>query len=69
VLAGRLTGPETLPESARLAGYLSFNLDLTEARLDGERLSPGPHQDVVATGTDRYLVAEPTKAVHSSQPR
>ncbi len=47
--------PEALPESARLAGYVSFDLRQLELTLDGERLMPAAHQRVVTTGTDRNL--------------
>jgi len=47
--------PEALPESARLAGYVSFDPGQLEVTLDGKRLLPAAHQQVVATGTDRNL--------------
>lgn len=47
--------PEALPESARLAGYVSFDPGQLELTLDGERLLPAAHQRVVAAGTDRNL--------------
>jgi uncharacterized protein (DUF427 family) len=47
--------PEALPESARLAGYVSFDPGQLDVTLDGERLLPAAHQRVVATGTDRNL--------------
>lgn len=47
--------PEALPESARLAGYVSFDPGQLELTLDGERLPPAAHQQVVAIGTDRNL--------------
>ena len=49
--------PEALPESARLAGYVSFDTEQVEVWLDGERLLPAADQEVVATGTDRNLAA------------
>jgi uncharacterized protein (DUF427 family) len=49
--------PEALPESARLAGYVSFDLEQLEVTLDGQRLLPAADQEVVATGTDRNLAA------------
>ena len=52
--------PEALPESARLAGYVSFDPEQLEVTLDGERLRPAAHQQVVATGTDRNLTNSPT---------
>jgi len=47
--------PEALPESARLAGYVSFDPAQLEMTLDGERLLPTAHQQVITTGTDRNL--------------
>jgi uncharacterized protein (DUF427 family) len=47
--------PEALPESARLAGYVSFDPGQLEVTLDGERVLPADHQHVVPTGTDRNL--------------
>jgi uncharacterized protein (DUF427 family) len=58
VPAAAWTYPETLPESARLAGYVSFDPELVEVWLDGERLLPAEHQLVRATGTDRDLTAK-----------
>jgi uncharacterized protein (DUF427 family) len=49
--------PEALPESARLAGYVSFDPELVDVWLDGERLLPAKYQRVMATGTDRDLTA------------
>lgn len=49
--------PEALPESARLAGYVSFDLKHVELTLDGEPLLPADHQRVVALGSDRNLAA------------
>jgi uncharacterized protein (DUF427 family) len=49
--------PEALPESARLAGYVSFDPAQVEVALDGEQLLPAAHQRVVASGTDRNLAA------------
>jgi uncharacterized protein (DUF427 family) len=49
--------PEALPESARLAGYVSFDPAQLEVTLDGERLPAAAHQRVVANGTDRNLAA------------
>jgi uncharacterized protein (DUF427 family) len=57
VAAGAWSYPEALPESARLAGYVSFDPERVEVRLDGERLPPAAHQQVVVTGTDRNLAA------------
>src|SRR5260370_21285284 len=45
--------PEALPESARLAGYVSFDPGQLDVTLDGERLLPAAHQRVGATGTHR----------------
>ena len=47
--------PETLPESARLRGYVSFDPGLLDVSVDGERLLPAAHQQVVPAGTDRDL--------------
>jgi uncharacterized protein (DUF427 family) len=47
--------PQALPESARLAGHISFDPGQLEVTLDRERLLPAAHQRVVATGTDRDL--------------
>jgi uncharacterized protein (DUF427 family) len=49
--------PDALPESARLAGYVSFDPAQLEVTLDDERLLPAAHQRVVANGTDRNLAA------------
>jgi uncharacterized protein (DUF427 family) len=49
--------PEALPESARLAGHVSFDLEQLEVTLDGEPLPPADHQQVVAHGSDRNLAA------------
>ena len=49
--------PEALPESARLRGYLSFDLEQLEVAVDGEPLHPADHQRVVAHGSDRNLAA------------
>jgi uncharacterized protein (DUF427 family) len=49
--------PDAFPESARLSGYVSFDPRHVEVRVDGERLVPAPHQDVVVAGTDRNLAA------------
>lgn len=57
VRAAAWSYPEALPESARLAGYVSFDPELVDVCLDGERLLPAKHQQVVATGTDRELTA------------
>src|SRR4051794_3588889 len=55
--AGAWSYPAALPESTRLAGYVSFDPEQVEVRLDGERLLAAAHQEVVATGTDRDLTA------------
>ena len=47
--------PAALPESARLAGYVCFDPGQLDLTLDGQRLLPAAHQQVVATGTDRNL--------------
>jgi hypothetical protein len=39
----------------RLAGYVSFDPGQLEMTLEGKRLLPAAHQQVVATGTDRNL--------------
>lgn len=49
--------PDALPESARLADHVSFDPELVDVWLDGDRLLPAQHQRVVATGTDRDLTA------------
>jgi uncharacterized protein (DUF427 family) len=49
--------PEALPESRRLAGYLSFDLDQVAVHLDGPLLTTAAHQQVVPDGTDRDLTA------------
>lgn len=49
--------PEALPESARLEGHVSFDLEKVEVLLDGEPLGARDHQRVIATGTDRDLAA------------
>jgi uncharacterized protein (DUF427 family) len=49
--------PEALPESRRLAGYLSFDLDQVDVHLDGQLLTTATHQQVVPDGTDRDLTA------------
>ena len=49
--------PEALPESARLEGYVSFDLEQVQVQLDGEPLGSRAHQRVIATGTDRDLAA------------
>lgn len=57
VAAGAWSYPEALPESARLGGYVSFDPDRVEVRLDNERLLGAAHQQVIANGTDRNLTA------------
>ena len=57
VSAAAWSYPETLPESARLAGYVSFDVERVEMWLDGTRLLPAEHQRVRTTGTDRDLTA------------
>ena len=47
--------PEALPESERLADHVSFDPGQLEVTLDGKRLLPAAHQQVVATGTDHNL--------------
>ena len=47
--------PAALPESAQLAGYVSFDPGQLEVTLDEQRVLPAAHQQVVATGTDRNL--------------
>jgi uncharacterized protein (DUF427 family) len=49
--------PEAFPESARLNGYVSFDPEQVDVRIDGQRLVAAPHQEIVATGTDRNLAA------------
>ena len=49
--------PEALPESARLAGYVSFDPERVEVWIDGRRLAAAAHQEVVTAGTDRDLAA------------
>jgi len=51
--------PDALPESARLAGYVSFDPGLTQVSLDTEPLRPAAHQEVKPGGTDRDLSAQP----------
>jgi hypothetical protein len=49
--------PEALPESRRLAGYVSFDLDQVDLHLDGQLLTTAAHQQVIPYGTDRDLTA------------
>lgn len=51
--------PDALPESARLAGYVSFDPGLTQVSPDGGPLRPAAYQEVVSSGTDRDLGARP----------
>lgn len=55
VPAGAWSYPQALPESARMTGYISFNVELVSVELDGEPLLPAEGQEVVADGTDRDL--------------
>lgn len=57
VTAGAWSYPVALPESGRLAGYVSFDLATLKVTLDRERLSPAAHQQVVTSGTDRNLTS------------
>lgn len=43
-------------QSARLAGYVSFDLKQLEVTVDGAPLLAADHQQVVAHGSDRSLV-------------
>jgi uncharacterized protein (DUF427 family) len=47
--------PEPYPEAARIAGHLSFDPDLLDVRLDGDRLHAPGGQEVIPHGSDRDL--------------
>jgi uncharacterized protein (DUF427 family) len=57
VAGGAWSYPEALPESARLRGHVSFDPGLLEVEIDGKRLPPAEHQQVVPAGADRDLTA------------
>jgi uncharacterized protein (DUF427 family) len=57
VAAAAWSYPDPLPESARLRDHVSFDPELVDIRIDGARLQPAAHQEVVPTGTDRNLRA------------
>jgi uncharacterized protein (DUF427 family) len=56
-IAAAWSYPDALPESARLARYVSFDPGQLEVTLDGTRLLPAAHQEVVGQGIDRNLAA------------
>ena len=56
-LAAAWSYPDAFPESARLEGYVSFDLEQVEVLVEGQPLRPRAHQTVTATGTDRDLAA------------
>jgi len=65
VVAGRCSRPaaawsypEALPESARLAGYVSFDPGRVDVSVDERAILPAAHQEVIVTGTDRALSVE-----------
>jgi uncharacterized protein (DUF427 family) len=49
---------EPYHEVSRIIGYVSFEPDKLEVRIDGQRLEPQPGQHVVAHGPDRNLTTE-----------
>jgi uncharacterized protein (DUF427 family) len=51
--------PNAVPESARLAGYISFDPAQVEMSLDGLVQQPAAHQEIATAGTDRNLAAAP----------